>query len=98
MLASKCKRNGIFVYFMRASFLRKYNSTIHPEVKLSEVPAVCSSEEWNYVIQDSQAALQRIVSPIRYKTDRTNILPMQAVIRRLQESSRDNTYLINTFR
>ncbi|GFY52683.1 decaprenyl-diphosphate synthase subunit 2 [Trichonephila inaurata madagascariensis] len=98
MLGSICKCNGIFADLLRASFLRTYSTTVHPRVKLSEVPGVCSSEEWNSVIQESQVALQRIVSPVRRQIDRDHILPIQAVIRRLEESSRNSSYLINTFR
>ncbi|GFU67600.1 uncharacterized protein TNCV_1643491 [Trichonephila clavipes] len=98
MLASICKCNGIFADLVRANFLRTYSTTVHPRVKLSEVPGVCSSEEWNSVIQESQVALQRIVSPVRRQIDRAHVLPIQAVIRRLEESSRNSSYLINTFR
>ncbi|GFR29111.1 decaprenyl-diphosphate synthase subunit 2, partial [Trichonephila clavata] len=98
MLASICKCNGIFADLVRASFLRTYSTTVHPRVKLSEVPGVCSSDEWNSVIQESQVALQRIVSPVRRQVDRAHVLPMQAVIRRLEESSQNSSYLTNTFR
>ncbi|GBM72898.1 hypothetical protein AVEN_157538-1 [Araneus ventricosus] len=98
MIAFKCWRSGIFANLLRINSLCQYSTSLNPRVKLCEVPEVCSSEEWNSVVQESRAALQKLVPLNRIKRHQTSTLPMQRVIKRLQQSSRNSEYLINTFK
>ncbi|KAF8795335.1 all trans-polyprenyl-diphosphate synthase PDSS2-like [Argiope bruennichi] len=99
MLAFKCWwRNGIFTCLPRVTTWHQYSTSLNPKVKLCEVPGVCSSEEWNSVVRESCAALQNLAPLNRMKRHQTSTVSMHRVIRRLQQSSRNNDYLINTFK
>ncbi|CAL1272437.1 unnamed protein product [Larinioides sclopetarius] len=98
MMAFKCWRSDIYSNLLRVNSLCRYTTYLNPRVKLCEVPGVCSSDEWNSVVREGRAALQKLVPLNCTKRHQTSTLPMQMILKRLQQSSRNNDYLINTFK
>ncbi|KAG8179104.1 hypothetical protein JTE90_005460 [Oedothorax gibbosus] len=81
----------------RLKFVYRKQSTLSLQVKLCEVPHVCKSEEWGSVVQESRAALMQNANRQRGNLA-TDIPSTQKVLKRLQETSRGNNYLVETFR
>ncbi|GIY59776.1 uncharacterized protein CDAR_62251 [Caerostris darwini] len=99
MFVSASKSRSIFSNLKQLISFCKYSTTLNPRVRLCEVPGVCSSEEWYSVVRESSVALQNIVSRNHIQRDDVNTLPIETVIRKLQQSSHNNNnYLIETFR
>ncbi|XP_035217891.1 decaprenyl-diphosphate synthase subunit 2-like [Stegodyphus dumicola] len=86
----------IFAIWRRSLFTQTLNNTVN----LLEVPDVCESEEWNSAVLRSRAILQkyranlRIINPPNVK----QIVSVQSVIKRLQETASCSDHLISTFK
>ncbi|XP_054707799.1 all trans-polyprenyl-diphosphate synthase PDSS2-like [Uloborus diversus] len=91
-----CQLNSISFCVPRLIFFQASHTLSHT-VRLSDIPDICTSEEWNTVIQDSRAALQRYTAPSNSLGYR-NPISVNAVVQRLQKTSSRHSHLINAFR
>lgn len=74
-------------------------SSVSHNIKLLEVPDICTSEEWNNTLQESRTSLQKYVNRYQHLNieGNRNLASESMVIERLQ-ACHSSSHLVNTFK